>query len=697
MFFIKVCASWIHPKKLLVYSSKYSHEFEESRGFEWKYEVEPEHDWSILMANKNAGLQRLTGIYKNILKNAGVTLIEGRGKIVDPHTVDVDGKLYSARHILISVGGCPFIPGIEYAIDSDATLDLPSKPKKIAIVGVAYIAVEFAGIFNGLKSEVHVFIRQKKVLRGFDEEIRDFVGEQMFLRGIEFHTEESPQAILKSTDGSLSLKTNRGTVEGFSHVMFATGRKPNTKNLGLEMVGVKMTKNGAIEVDEYSRTSVPSIWAVGDVTDRLNLTPVALMEGGALAKTLFGNEPTKPDYRAVASAVFSRPPIGQVGVTEEQAIKEYGDVDIFTANFRPLKATLSGLPDPIFMKLIVCAKTNKVLGLHMWGEDSPEIVQGFAVAVKAGLAKADFDATVGIHPITAEELVTMRTPMQKVRNSSPAEVSEIGGTLLLEYLEETRLSLQNNDGDGSQQSIDSSQQFRTNPLPMLHPQQKNEQQMISFAPHHHHGFGYPPFFAGDLASLQLQQQQILQYWSDALNLSPRGRMMMMNRLAQDGRNLLRPLMPSVSPTKLYGGVRQRHWGKWVAEIRLPRNRTRLWLGTFDTAEDAAMAYDREAFKLRGENARLNFPELFLNKDGTASTAHSSSSPSLPNPHEKLISSRPSKQVQQAPEEGLNVQASNMELPPPEKTLSKFFAFVFFLNFSKNLIILGDILTHKNKK
>ncbi|KAJ6411226.1 hypothetical protein OIU84_007898 [Salix udensis] len=273
------------------------------------------------MANKNAELQRLTGIYKNILNNAGVTLIEGRGKIVDPHTVDVDGKLYSARHILISVGGRPFIPdipGSEYVIDSDAALDLPSKPKKIAIVGGGYIALEFAGIFNGLKSDVHVFIRQKKVLRGFNEEIRDFVAEQMSLRGIELHTEESPQAIIKSADGSLSLKTNKGTVEGFSHVMFATGRRPNTKNLGLESVGVKMTNNGAIEVDEYSCTSVPSIWAVGDVTDRINLIPVALMEGEALAKTLFQNEPTKPDYRAVPSAVFSQPPIGQVGLTEEQ-------------------------------------------------------------------------------------------------------------------------------------------------------------------------------------------------------------------------------------------------------------------------------------------------------------------------------------------------------------------------------------------
>lgn len=414
------------PKKLLVYASKYAHEFEESHGFGWKYDTEPKHDFSTLIANKNAELNRLTGIYKNVLKNAGVTLMEGRGKIVDEHTVDVDGKLYSAKHILVSVGGRPFIPdipGSEYAIDSDAALELPSKPEKIAIVGGGYIALEFAGIFNGLKSEVHVFIRQSKVLRGFDEEIRDFIGEQMSLRGIEFHTEELPQAILKSADGSLSLKTNKGTVDGFSHVMFATGRRPNTKNLGLEEVGVKMTKNGAIEVDEYSRTSVPSIWAIGDVTDRINLTPVALMEGGALAKTIFQNEPTKPNYSAVPCAVFSQPPIGTVGLTEEQAIQKHGDVDIYTANFRPLKATLSGLPDRVFMKLVVCAKTNKVLGIHMCGDDSPEILQGFAVAVKAGLTKADFDATVGIHPTAAEEFVTMRTPTRKIRKS-PEEKSD---------------------------------------------------------------------------------------------------------------------------------------------------------------------------------------------------------------------------------------------------------------------------------
>ncbi|KAJ3702751.1 hypothetical protein LUZ61_006456 [Rhynchospora tenuis] len=416
------------PKKLMVYASKFSHEFEESHGFGWSYETDPKHDWGTLIANKNAELQRLTGIYKNILKNAGVTLIEGRGKIIDPHTVSVDGKLYSARHILIAVGGrpnMPNIPGIEHAIDSDAALDLPVRPYKIAIVGGGYIAVEFAGIFNGLMSEVHVFIRQKKVLRGFDEEIRDFVGEQMSLRGIQFHTEESPQAITKSEDGSLSLKTNKGTVSGFSHIMFATGRRPNTKNLGLEDVGVKLTNNGAIMVDEYSRTSVESIWAVGDVTDRINLTPVALMEGGAFAKTAFANEPTKPDHRAVPSAVFSQPPIGQVGLTEEQAIEEYGDVDVYTANFRPLKATISGLPDRIYMKMLVCANSGKVLGVHMCGDDSPEIIQGVAIAVKAGLTKAQFDSTVGIHPTAAEELVTMRTPTRKIRRNSSSDEEKV--------------------------------------------------------------------------------------------------------------------------------------------------------------------------------------------------------------------------------------------------------------------------------
>ncbi|TVU31056.1 hypothetical protein EJB05_22721, partial [Eragrostis curvula] len=411
------------PKKLLVHASKYSHEFEESRGFGWTYETDPKHDWTTLMTNKNLELQRLMGVQTNALKNSGVTIIEGRGKIVGPHTVSVDGKFYTAKNILIAVGGrpsMPNIPGIEHVIDSDAALDLPTRPDKIAIVGGGYIALEFAGIFNGLKSDVHVFIRQKKVLRGFDEEVRDFVAEQMSLRGITFHMEHTPQEITKSDDNLLSLKTNKGAISGFSHVMFATGRKPNTKNLGLEEAGVKMGKNGAILVDEYSRTSVDSIWAVGDVTNRVNLTPVALMEGGALAKTIFGNEPTKPDYSAVPSAVFSQPPIGQVGLTEEKAFENYGDIDIYAANFRPLRATLSGLPERVYMKVVVCANSNKVVGVHMCGEDAPEIIQGIAIAVKAGLTKQNFDATVGVHPTTAEEFVTMRNPTRKIRRDTAA-------------------------------------------------------------------------------------------------------------------------------------------------------------------------------------------------------------------------------------------------------------------------------------
>ncbi|PAN47306.1 hypothetical protein PAHAL_9G251000 [Panicum hallii] len=412
------------PKKLLVYASKYSHEFEESHGFGWMYETDPKHDWRTLITNKNLELQRLVGIQTNTLKNSSVTIIEGRGKIVDPHTVSVDGKLYTAKNILVAVGGRPSkpnIPGIDHVIDSDAALDLPSRPEKIAIVGGGYIALEFAGIFNGLKSDVHVFIRQKKVLRGFDEEVRDFVAEQMSFRGVKFHIEQTPQAVTKSYDGLLSLKTNKETISGFSHVMFATGRKPNTKNLGLEDVGVKMDEHGAVVVDEYSRTSVDSIWAVGDVTNRLNLTPVALMEAGAIARTIFGNEPTKPDYSAVPSSVFSQPPIGQVGLTEEKAIEMYGDVDVYTSNFKPLRATLSGLPDRVYIKVIVCAKTSKVLGVHMCGEDAPEIIQGIAIAVKAGLMKENFDATVGVHPTTAEEIVTMRNPTREVRRDTAAE------------------------------------------------------------------------------------------------------------------------------------------------------------------------------------------------------------------------------------------------------------------------------------
>ncbi|KAJ1295592.1 hypothetical protein BS78_01G235000 [Paspalum vaginatum] len=379
--------------------------------------------------------QGLYAIHPSIIRNPSFLQLDHvLNEIVGPHTVSVDGKLYTAKSILIAVGSRPSkpnIPGIEHGIDSDAALDLPSKPEKIAIVGGGYIALEFASIFNSLKSSVHVFIRQKKVLRGFDEEVRDFVTEQMSLRGVKFHTEQTPQAVTKSDDGLLSLKTNKEIIFGFPHVMFATGRKPNTKNLGLEDVRVKMDEHGAIVVDEYSQTSADSIWAVGEVTNRVNLTPVALMEAGALGRTIFGNEPTKPDYSAVPSAVFSQPPIGQVGLTEDKAIETYGDVDIYTSNFKPLRATLSGLPDRVFMKVIVCAKSNKVLGVHMCGEDAPEIIQGIAIAVKAGLTKQDFDATIGVHPTTAEEFVTMRNPTCMVRRDNALKASFLMNCLLV--------------------------------------------------------------------------------------------------------------------------------------------------------------------------------------------------------------------------------------------------------------------------
>lgn len=408
------------PKKILVYGSQYSHAFEESKGFGWSFESDPKHDWATLVGNKNKELQRLLGVYKNILSSNNVALIEGRGKIVDPHTVEIGGKKYKTKQILIAVGGratVPDLPGKEHVITSDEALDLPARPKKICIVGGGYIALEFAGIFNGLGSEVHVFIRQDKVLRGFDEEIRDFLGQQMASNGIIFHFGESPTSVNKLKDGKVQLVTTKGE-ETADAVMFATGRNPNTRNLGLEDAGVKLDAKGAVVVDEYSRTSVDSIWAVGDVTNRLNLTPVAIMEGMAFAKTAFANEPAKPEHKFVPSAVFTDPPIGTVGFTEADALKEFGDIDVYTSSFRPMKATISGLSDRSFMKLIVDATTDKVVGVHMCGSDSPEVMQGFGIVVKAGLTKAQVDSTVGIHPTAAEELVTMRSPTRKLREKS---------------------------------------------------------------------------------------------------------------------------------------------------------------------------------------------------------------------------------------------------------------------------------------
>jgi len=397
------------PKKLLVYGSQFAEAFADAPGFGWT--VPPAtHDWAQLIAAKDKEIGRLSQIYVNMLNNAKVEIFEARGVVVDPHTVEVGGKRYTAENIMIAVGGwpeTPRIPGIEHVISSNEALDLPRRPQRIVIVGGGYIAVEFAGIFNGFGSEVVEIIRADKLLRGFDDDIRTHVGDEMRIRGVDIRDGTVIARIDKTASGYKVTTTAGATIET-DCVMYATGRAPNTKGLGLAEIGVAMDKNGRVKVDEWQRTSVPSIYAVGDVTNRLNLTPVAIAEGRAIAETLYNNNPIKMDHADVPSAVFSQPPIGTVGLTEEEARREYGEVDIYQSRFKPMKNTLSGRDERTFMKLVVDGKTDRVVGCHMLGPDAPEIIQGLAIAVKCGATKRQFDQTVGIHPSAAEEFVTMR-------------------------------------------------------------------------------------------------------------------------------------------------------------------------------------------------------------------------------------------------------------------------------------------------
>ena len=410
------------PKKLLVYGSQFAEAFADAPGFGWH--VPPAtHDWGALIAAKDKELDRLHQIYINMLKNAKVEIIDGRGIVVDPHTVEVNGKRYTAENILIAVGGwpeTPKIPGIEYVISSNEALDLKERPQRIVIVGGGYIAVEFAGIFAGFGSEVIEIIRADQVLRGFDDDVRTYLGAEMRTRGIDIRGGTQIARIDKTAGGFTVTTTAGGKIET-DCVMYATGRVPNTKGLGLAEIGVEMKENGAIKVDEWQRTSVKNIYAVGDVTDRINLTPVAIGEGRAIAETLYNNNPIRMDHADVPSAVFSQPPIGTVGLTEEQARKQYGEIDIYQSRFRPMKNTLSGRDERTFMKLVVDAKTDRVVGCHMLGPDAPEIIQGLAIAVKCGATKKQFDATVGIHPSAAEEYVTMRDKYVRPPEKAAAE------------------------------------------------------------------------------------------------------------------------------------------------------------------------------------------------------------------------------------------------------------------------------------
>ncbi len=410
------------PKKLLVYGSQFAEAFADAPGFGWS--VPPAtHDWAALIAAKDKELDRLHGIYVRMLNNAKVEIFEARGVVVDPHTVEVGGKRYTAENIMIAVGGwpeTPQLPGIEHVISSNEALDLPERPRRIVIVGGGYIAVEFAGIFNGFGSEVVEIIRADRLLRGFDEDVRTYLGEEMRIRGVDIRGGTQIARIDKTGSGYTVTTTSGGKIET-DCVMYATGRAPNTKGLGLAEIGVEMDKNGAVKVDEWQRTSVKNIYAVGDVTDRINLTPVAIAESRAIAETLYNNNPIRMDHADVPSAVFSQPPIGTVGLTEDQARKQYGEVDIYQTRFKPMKNTLSGRDERTFMKLVVDAKSDRVVGCHMLGPDAPEIVQGLAIAVKCGATKKQFDATIGIHPSAAEEFVTLRDKYVRPPEKAAAE------------------------------------------------------------------------------------------------------------------------------------------------------------------------------------------------------------------------------------------------------------------------------------
>lgn len=397
------------PKKLMVMAAEYGGAFADSRGFGWS-EAHPEHDWARLIAAKDKEIARLNAIYRGLMTNAGVSVFEARAVFVDAHTLDVGGRRVTAERIVIAVGGRPKppeFPGAELAIVSDDAFHLPSLPKRIVVLGSGYIAVEFAGIFAGLGAEVDLIYRQPLPLRGFDEDLRLALDEALTAQGIRLHrgvtvagvTAEGEARRVRLSDGG-ELVTDL--------VFSALGRMPHTAGLGLESAGVAVNEDGAVIVDDTLATSQPGIFAIGDVIDRLNLTPVAIAQGHSLADRLFGPGPRRWDLDRVATAVFTSPPIATVGLTEGEAAA-HGPADIYVARFTPMRHVLSGRARKALMKLVVDQASQRVVGAHMLGEDAPEIIQGLSIAINAGATKADFDRTVGIHPTAAEEFVTMRT------------------------------------------------------------------------------------------------------------------------------------------------------------------------------------------------------------------------------------------------------------------------------------------------
>ena len=408
------------PKKLLVYASRFAHEFEDAAGFGWT--VAPAaFDWPTLIANKDKEIARLETVYRSNLEKAGVEIVKSRAVIEDETTVRLlaTGARVRCGHILVATGAAPFtghpIPGFEHAISSNDAFHLPALPVEIVIQGGGYIAVEFACIFAGLGSRVKLVYRGENILRGFDDDVRSHVRTEMEMRGIEVIVGELVTAI-HERDARYTVALTGGRTINADRVMFAVGRKPNIANLGIEQAGIKTAPLGGIAVDAYSRTSAPNIYAIGDVTNRINLTPVAIREGHAFADTVFGGRPTIVDHTNVPTAVFSDPEVGAVGLNETQARERLARVDVYRSTFRPLKATLSGRHSRMLMKLVVDAATDRVVGVHIVGEGAGEMIQLISIAVKMGATKADLDATIAVHPTAAEELVTMREPAVRYGN-----------------------------------------------------------------------------------------------------------------------------------------------------------------------------------------------------------------------------------------------------------------------------------------
>lgn len=416
------------PKKLMVYASRFKDDFEDAAGFGWSV-PQLSFDWSRLVAAKEREITRISGAYRSGLEKAGGTFIEDRAEILDAHRVKLrrDGRVISAGKILIATGGHPVLPpdivGIEHAITSNEVFDLPKLPQSLMIVGGGYIAVEFASIFARLGTKVTLVMRGSSILRGFDEDLRRRLRDALTAEGVAFECGALPTAIEKRGE-ILCVTLTNANVFDVDQIMIAAGRRPNTQGLGLERAGVALDEQGAVVVDAYSKSSVDSIYAVGDVTNRLALTPVAIREGHAFADTVFGNRPTKADHSNVPTAVFTTPEIGTVGLTEEAARAQFACVDIYATHFRPLKATLSGRAERTFMKIVVDGETDKVLGVHIFGHEAGEVAQVLGIAVKMGATKADFDATVALHPTAAEELVTMRTRTARYLRDAAAEAAQ---------------------------------------------------------------------------------------------------------------------------------------------------------------------------------------------------------------------------------------------------------------------------------